>query len=115
MASSSVVPGDFHPVQKFRRAEIVPLRATLERGRSPCGSMVVFRARQVFKLTIRVDFWREDIMSRVQALRASRVVRLLAPIGVLLASALPAASQNRPPWPPGDEIGMANILGPATW
>jgi kynurenine formamidase len=27
----------------------------------------------------------------------------------------PAAAQNRPPWPAGDEIGMANTLGPATW
>lgn len=34
---------------------------------------------------------------------------------VLLVYALPAASQNRPPWPAGDEVGMANTLGPATW
>jgi kynurenine formamidase len=33
----------------------------------------------------------------------------------LLVQALPAAAQNRPPWPAGDEIGMANTLGPATW
>jgi kynurenine formamidase len=24
-------------------------------------------------------------------------------------------STPRPPWPPGDEVGMANALGPATW
>jgi kynurenine formamidase len=34
---------------------------------------------------------------------------------VLLVQAVPAAAQNRPPWPAGDEIGMANTLGPATW
>jgi kynurenine formamidase len=34
---------------------------------------------------------------------------------VLLADSLPAASQNRPRWPAGDEIGMANTLGPTTW
>ena len=27
----------------------------------------------------------------------------------------PVAAQDRPPWPSGDEIGMANTLGPATW
>jgi kynurenine formamidase len=60
-------------------------------------------------------------MSRVQALRASKAVRalqavrLIAPVSLLLVSSLPAASQNRPPWPAGDEIGMANTLGPATW
>jgi kynurenine formamidase len=31
----------------------------------------------------------------------------------ILAIACPAAAQNR--WPAGDEIGMANHLGPATW
>ena len=34
---------------------------------------------------------------------------------VALVEVLPAASQDRPPWPAGDEIGMANVLGPATW
>jgi kynurenine formamidase len=33
----------------------------------------------------------------------------------LVACTLPAAAQSRPPWPAGDEIGMANTLGPATW
>ena len=44
--------------------------------------------------------------------------RVLRPLGIafaLLACALPAQAQNRPPWPAGDEIGMANTLGPATW
>jgi len=50
---------------------------------------------------------KEDIMDRV-----------LRPLGIafaLLAGTLPAHAQNRPPWPAGDEIGMANTLGPATW
>jgi kynurenine formamidase len=50
---------------------------------------------------------KEDIMDRV-----------LRPFGIafaLWACALPAQAQNRPPWPAGDEIGMANTLGPATW
>ncbi len=36
---------------------------------------------------------------------------------ILFAAALvsPATAQDRPPWPAGDEIGMANLLGPATW
>src|ERR1700754_4878244 len=44
--------------------------------------------------------------------------RVLRPLGIgcaLLACALPAQAQNRPPWPAGDEIGMANTLGPSTW
>ena len=44
--------------------------------------------------------------------------RVLRPLGIafaLLACALPAQAQARPPWPAGDEIGMANTLGPATW
>jgi Putative cyclase len=50
---------------------------------------------------------KEDIMDRV-----------LRPLGIafaLLACELPAQAQNRPPWPAGDEIGMANTLGPTTW
>src|SRR5262245_42922629 len=49
---------------------------------------------------------REDIMDR--ALRPFTIV-------ALLASAFAAQAQTRPPWPAGDEIGMANTLGPATW
>ena len=41
--------------------------------------------------------------------------RALGAVCALLALALPAAAQNRPPWPAGDEKGMANALGPATW
>jgi hypothetical protein len=41
-------------------------------------------------------------------------------IGLLLATTLigyapMAEAQSGPPWPPGDEIGMANTLGPQTW
>jgi kynurenine formamidase len=39
-------------------------------------------------------------------------------LGIACAlAAVPVAvtAQNRPPWPAGDEIGMANTLGPATW
>ena len=43
------------------------------------------------------------------------VLRALAVVFAFAAGALPASAQNRPPWPAGDEIGMANTLGPATW
>jgi kynurenine formamidase len=46
--------------------------------------------------------------------RTSRI-GILGFICAVLASVPPAAGQNRPPWPPGDELGMANTLGPATW
>src|SRR6185295_13744486 len=39
----------------------------------------------------------------------------LTSISVLIASSFSANAQSRPPWPAGDEIGMANTLGPATW
>jgi kynurenine formamidase len=58
-------------------------------------------------------------MSRTEGLRTLqffRGLKLIPTIGAaLLAGLLPAASQNRPPWPAGDELGMANTLGPATW
>ena len=44
-----------------------------------------------------------------------RVLRTLAVVSASLVCPLPASAQNSPPWPPGDEIGMANTLGPATW
>ena len=44
-----------------------------------------------------------------------RVLRLSAIFVLPLAAALAAQAQTRPPWPAGDEIGMANNLGPATW
>ncbi|TMJ23937.1 MAG: hypothetical protein E6G96_18040, partial [Alphaproteobacteria bacterium] len=42
-----------------------------------------------------------------------RMLWALAAAGVLTTTA--AAQTGRPAWPPGDEIGMANTLGPATW
>ncbi len=47
--------------------------------------------------------------------RRSRVVRALGTACAMLAGALTAGAQSLPPWPAGDEIGMANTLGPATW
>src|ERR1700742_4493294 len=44
-----------------------------------------------------------------------RVLRSSAVAATLVSAALPAQAQNRPPWPPGDELGMANTLGPTTW
>src|SRR6516165_7419722 len=44
-----------------------------------------------------------------------RVLRTLAVVSASLVCPLSAWAQNSPPWPPGDEIGMANTLGPATW
>ena len=43
--------------------------------------------------------------------------RALRPLTIvaLLAAAFAAQAQTRQPWPAGDEIGMANTLGPATW
>jgi kynurenine formamidase len=45
----------------------------------------------------------------------THVLGAFATVGALLACAMVAQAQNRPPWPAGDEIGMANTLGPATW
>ena len=36
-------------------------------------------------------------------------------IAISIAAPSDGTAQNRPPWPPGDEIGMANTLGPETW
>jgi kynurenine formamidase len=41
--------------------------------------------------------------------------RALAITCALAATTALATAQNRPPWPAGDEVGMANILGPETW
>ena len=46
-----------------------------------------------------------------------RIVKV-RPLGIACAlAAIPFAgtAQNRPPWPAGDEMGMANTLGPVTW
>jgi kynurenine formamidase len=59
-------------------------------------------------------------MNRSQVLRMSHVVRAFGArctIGVVcavLSCSAPAQTQDRR-WPAGDEIGMANTLGPATW
>src|SRR5271165_2911648 len=42
-----------------------------------------------------------------------RLTCALAAAGAVLTTA--AAQTSRSPWPPGDEIGMANTLGPPTW
>jgi kynurenine formamidase len=49
----------------------------------------------------------EDMMDCIRVLSAFACV--------LLVFVAPAGAQNRPPWPAGDEIGMANTLGTATW
>src|SRR3984893_13843518 len=35
--------------------------------------------------------------------------------GALITAAAAQSQTQRSPWPPGDELGMANTLGPATW
>jgi kynurenine formamidase len=47
-------------------------------------------------------------MQSIQSLRAMATACALAVVA-------PGFAQDRPPWPAGDEIGMANTLGPATW
>jgi len=42
-----------------------------------------------------------------------RLTCALAAAGALITTSL--AQAPRSPWPPGDELGMANTLGPATW
>jgi kynurenine formamidase len=42
-----------------------------------------------------------------------RTLLVVSVAALTLSSA--ANAQDRPPWPAGDEIGMANTLGPATW
>jgi kynurenine formamidase len=44
-----------------------------------------------------------------------RALCVLAAAGALVAAAAAQTDARRPPWPPGDEIGMANTLGPGTW
>ena len=45
----------------------------------------------------------------------NNVLRASTSVLALASCMLPAGAQNRPPWPAGDEIGMANTLGPTTW
>src|SRR6516165_7285532 len=42
-----------------------------------------------------------------------RIICALAVAAALITTS--AAQAPRSPWPPGDEIGMANTLGPQTW
>jgi kynurenine formamidase len=42
-------------------------------------------------------------------------MRALGAACALVVAALSASAQPLPPWPAGDETGMANTLGPATW
>ena len=35
--------------------------------------------------------------------------------GALITAAAAQSQTQRSPWPPGDELGMANTLGPSTW
>jgi kynurenine formamidase len=44
-----------------------------------------------------------------------RIILAVPAIAAFVAWPIAAEAQNRPPWPAGDEIGMANTLGPATW
>src|SRR6185503_17802721 len=44
----------------------------------------------------------------------SRTIRILLASSALLATSQVASAQSAPPWPAGDEIGMASTLGPAT-
>ena len=39
----------------------------------------------------------------------------LAAAGALITAAAAQSQTQRSPWPPGDELGMANTLGPSTW
>jgi kynurenine formamidase len=52
---------------------------------------------------------REDVMNQRQ------FRRVLMVSCALVATTVVAPAQDRPPWPPGDELGMANILGTETW
>jgi len=40
---------------------------------------------------------------------------LIGLIGLTFAAGIAAAQQPAPPWPAGDERGMANAIGPETW
>jgi len=61
------------------------------------------------RLHLKRRAFRENIMSRTAFVRA-----LFATCALLALPSL-AAAQSASPWPAGDELGMANTLGPATW
>src|SRR6266849_10104098 len=44
-----------------------------------------------------------------------RILYVLAAAGATITAAESQTDTRRPPWPSGDEIGMANTLGPSTW
>jgi hypothetical protein len=44
-----------------------------------------------------------------------RLICALATVSAVITAAEAQTDIRRPPWPPGDEIGMANTLGPSTW
>jgi kynurenine formamidase len=44
-----------------------------------------------------------------------RLLCVLAAAGAMITAAAAQTDIARPLWPPGDEIGMANTLGPGTW
>ncbi|MFL6799649.1 MAG: cyclase family protein [Xanthobacteraceae bacterium] len=44
-----------------------------------------------------------------------RILCAIAAAGTIMTGAKAQTDVARPPWPPGDQIGMANALGPATW
>ena len=44
-----------------------------------------------------------------------RIGYALAAAGALITAAAAQSQTQRSPWPPGDELGMANTLGPSTW
>src|SRR6516164_2120993 len=52
-------------------------------------------------------------MRRRRSMIILRLICALVAAGAAMTMA--AAQSSRSPWPPGDEIGMANTLGPATW
>src|SRR5215468_9794902 len=51
--------------------------------------------------------------SRMRPMIIVRLTCALAAVGALITTSL--AQAPRSPWPPGDELGMANTLGPTTW
>jgi kynurenine formamidase len=48
-------------------------------------------------------------------MQPSHTLRALAATCLLLAAPIAVEAQSGPPWPAGDQRGMANTLGPSTW
>jgi kynurenine formamidase len=51
----------------------------------------------------------------MQSMILMRTGCALAAAGALITAAAAQTQTQRSPWPPGDELGMANTLGPSTW